>query len=309
MANPIPVDRPYKVSSVIGPDGQPLNTFDKVKTHMDAHPEYHALQEPDREQKLNRELLQIISKGINDIVDALKMKLGNNFSDSNQNAFIINQRLENLMETINIDKRNIDLNTNVIQVQGRNINVNDVDIANANNFGTLDSPHINVIQNQDPYYGPESDFNRIAIEKRLKNCQNLEFLYLKKHDEIIKIFEFTINLFDKYKYAIKVILFLLKHLVYKDPSTPGDTEKINIPIPIIPDIKKLLIDQKKIQEVINKMKTVISPDVGSAPDPDAATADANIKVQSLNDRRTVSPNLLNNKIAPQRPPRPVRLPP
>ena len=76
----------------------------------------------------------------------------------------------------------------------------------------------------------------------------------------MKIFSFTINLFDKYKYAIKVMLFLLKNLVNKDPTGPGGEEKVNIPYEIIPDIKKLLLDQKTVQGVIDKMKTVISPD-------------------------------------------------
>ena len=124
--------------------------------------------------------------------------------------------------------------------------------------------------------GDLNDYNnRLFLKKRLKNCQSIEFLYLNKHAELMKIFEFTLNLFDKYKYSTKVMLFLLKHLVYKDTDKFYDTEdntdikkikdnnvpnpiNINIPIPIIKNIHKLLLDQKKVQSVIDRMKDVIT---------------------------------------------------
>ena len=66
-------------------------------------------------------------------------------------------------------------------------------------------------------------------------------------------------LFDKYKYAIKVILFLLKNLVYKDTAT-DTTPKIDLPLPIITNIKKLVEDQNKVQGIINEMKTSLDKD-------------------------------------------------
>ena len=97
------------------------------------------------------------------------------------------------------------------------------------------------------------------ITNRLMNCENLEFLYLKKHEEIMKIFAFTINLFDKYKYAIKVILFLLKNLVNKDKETvKGGITTVDLPKPIIKNIKKLVDDQLKVQGVIDNMNIIIN---------------------------------------------------
>ena len=81
----------------------------------------------------------------------------------------------------------------------------------------------------------------------------------------MKIFAFTINLFDKYKYAIKVILFLLKNLVYKDPDT-DTTPKIDLPLPIITNIKKLVEDQKKVQGIIDDMKTSLDKDAKNFSD-------------------------------------------
>ena len=232
----------------------------------------------DMTQEINNDLLQIITKGINDIVDELKLRLGSNFTESNENAGIIKKRLDDLKAQIDNDLIDIgrnDIETITLDTQanqyepivGDDINVgdfNDIYERNPYEFINLKSPHQNVIDGQENYYGiniGEVDLDDAGIElvtNRLKNCQNLEFLYLKKHDEIMKIFAFTMNLFDKYKYAIKVILFLLKHLVYKDPAgPPGEPPKINVPLEIIPNIKKLLIDQKLVQGVINKMKTVI----------------------------------------------------
>ena len=98
------------------------------------------------------------------------------------------------------------------------------------------------------------------LQNRLLNCQKLEFYYLKKHDEVIKIFTFLLNLFDKYKYQGELLLFLLKYLVTKPdkPDRPYKSPTIKIPKSIILNIKKLIKDQDKIQEVINKMSTDIN---------------------------------------------------
>lgn len=273
-----------------------MNTQESVLGRYDAE---------DRDQILNQELLQIISRGINDIVDTLKLKLGDNFTESTESAAIIRRRLDDLKIEIDADLRNdlqpdgrsiyINPNNNyeVITEDGylnptgqQQINVEQIDIANDYDFNNLNDDHNTVLNDYDQeiLYGDETEFNQYQIENRLKNCQNLEFLYLKKHDEIMKIFAFTINLFDKYKYAIKIVLLLLKSLVYKDPETglPPNL-RVRIPIPIIPNIKKLLLDQKNIQGVINKMKTVISPDPDTPTDSIVKNAAANLKVQKLTD--------------------------
>ena len=135
-------------------------------------------------------------------------------------------------------------------------------------------------------FTPESsvlDDNGIRkVENRLLNCQKLEYYYLKKHDEVVKLFTFILNLFDKYKYQGELLLFLLKYLVKRpirpgaDPNRPGsspspgpgsspspgqqDKPTIRIPKAIITNISKLIKDQDKIQEVINTMKTRIDND-------------------------------------------------
>jgi len=91
-----------------------------------------------------------------------------------------------------------------------------------------------------------------TLNQRLTNCTNLEIKYLKKHEEIIKIFAFVLTLFDKYKYAIKVILFLLKNLV-RGPE--GFT--VNLPKPLIKNIDLLLKDQTNIQTIVDGMKKVV----------------------------------------------------
>jgi hypothetical protein len=315
----------------------------KIPTYMEDQRGVLGPYDPkDSSQVLNQELLQIISRGINDIVDTLKLKLGNNFTESNQSANDIKRRLDDLKKEIDADilkdlppdlnSISIDPNNNYEVITGDGylrpidskpqISVSDINIANDYNFNRLNDEHRPVVLNgydQSELYGVETEFTdpvRLDIENRLKNCQNLEFLYLKKHDEIMKTFAFTINLFDKYKYAIKIVLLLLKSLVYKDPETdippppppPPGTPRVRIPIPIIPNIKKLLLDQKNIQGVINKMKTVISPDNNTPPDIILEKADANLKVQKLTDR-TVPEENVSKYIRPQVAPKPVLTPP
>ena len=101
--------------------------------------------------------------------------------------------------------------------------------------------------------------NKYQLEQRLINCSHLEELYLRKHNEIIKIFGFVVNLFDKYKYAIKVILFLLKNLVRagKEPPPPPGDVSVRLPKPLITNINLLLKDQANIQTIIDGMEKVV----------------------------------------------------
>jgi len=269
----------YKTYSV----GHPNKTPEEVSKYMNEHnAQLGELSEDDKAQIMNKDLLQIISVGINNIVIELKNKLGNNFEENNENAKTITDQLNKLKNEINELQSTNNLNIESgehLKLFGKNLNY-DITQANTTDLLNLDSNYKKVIYNQDTNFISEKTSDPIVIENRLKNCQSLEFLYLKKHDEIIKIFKFTLLLFNKYKYAIKVILFLLKHLVYKDPASyektipggpsgnggPGGLGKdipipipINLPEKIIPDIAKLVRDQSTIQDVIDKMKEVIDP--------------------------------------------------
>ena len=240
----------------------------------------------DEKQEINDKLLQIISTGIDDIVLDLKKELGEDFESSNAKAFQISDILNQLKNNIDIQTETIGMaNDRRTPIRGAigfdrdnygayfvhpdkrlfyrqdihpSINDTNIQLNPARDFRNLDDSYASVLPDNIQANIPLSTIpsDKTTIENRLKNCQNLEFLYLKKHDEIMKIFKFTINLFDKYKYAIKVILFLLKNLVYKEPGT--DTTKIDLPLPIITNIKKLVEDQNAVQGIINSMETTIN---------------------------------------------------
>jgi len=108
----------------------------------------------------------------------------------------------------------------------------------------------------------QADIN--TVQTRLDNCQRLEMLYLIKHEELMKTFTFTLNLFDKYQYSTKLLLFVLKNLVNKQP--PGHPPyvpmpiRINLPKPLIRNIKELLKDQQKMGDVITEMRNALDDD-------------------------------------------------
>ena len=271
--------------------GPPTKTTDvDVENYMDSRADLREFDTDgkDRKQQINDKLLQIISKGIDDIVLNLKVQLGDDYETSNAKAFEISDFLNQLKD--NIDNQTAEIGRNAdgtivndaikIDIDGnrshtvnpnktkfyrqddihRSIDYDKIELQDTHEFKTLDDDYRPVLS--DPAAQTvvdsriEQSSDKDKIERRLKNCQNLEFLYLKKHDEIMKIFEFTINLFDKYKYAIKVILFLLKNLVYKEPGT--DTSKIDLPLPIISNIKKLVQDQNSVQGIINDMSNTLN---------------------------------------------------
>lgn len=104
-----------------------------------------------------------------------------------------------------------------------------------------------------------------TIQTRLNNCQALEILYLHKHNEVIRIFEFAKLLFTKYKYAITLILYLIKFI--NSPTLTSTTSPtssvptlttVKLPEPIITNIGKLIADQKKMKDIIDNMDTSLS---------------------------------------------------
>ena len=125
------------------------------------------------------------------------------------------------------------------------------------------------------------------VEDRLLNCQKLEYHYLRKHDEVVRLFTFILNLFDKYKYQGEILLFLLKYLVKRPGDSPDRPKQpidksIRIPRSIITNISKLIKDQESIQEVINKMKPKIFTDKDNLDYTNSTREDIKEKVSSNN---------------------------
>jgi hypothetical protein len=152
-------------------------------------------------------------------------------------------------------KNNTDVSQNNIDTQADILDLRTG--INYNTYGTNNETEITI-----------TNGNQTQLTERLKNCSRLEQLYLNKHAEIIRIFGFVVDLFDKYKYAIKVILFLLKNLVRAeqgnvqpgDPGDPGDPSSVNVrlPKPLITNINLLLKDQANIQTIIDGMENVVN---------------------------------------------------
>jgi hypothetical protein len=122
--------------------------------------------------------------------------------------------------------------------------------------------------------------NLKLLQSRLINCQYLEILYLTKHEELMKIFAFTLNLYDKYTYSIKILLFVLKNLFEPyappgcpTPQAPGEKPKIRLPKALIINIKQLLKDQKQVQNIINQMRETVDTTV-----PNLVNKDMGIRV-------------------------------
>uniref|UniRef100_A0A6C0EX63 Uncharacterized protein n=1 Tax=viral metagenome TaxID=1070528 RepID=A0A6C0EX63_9ZZZZ len=249
---------------------------------------------------LSGDLLGIIDKGVNEIVYKLKLKLGNTQNEINNSTYDIKELLNSIGLYVNSEattllKQNDDPNVVNFTLEDNKYkvptNINYFNPINPDKQFSKPEPELikdfNLTSNFSPIHSTydsnyfhennETDISTPAgldeVKKRLDNCQNLEFLYLRKHSEIMKIFAFTINLFDKYKYAIKVILFLLKYLLpntkfgekivnVDEEEGEGNRDKqvpinVKLPEPIIKNIKAMLDDEQKIQGVINTMRSVI----------------------------------------------------
>jgi len=237
----------------------------------------------------NDQLLRIIHIGIDDIIVKLKIAVDNKALDTNLGEGTIAKTNDAVLAILKVfDKFKEGNNFDGTPMVSENGVVLKPDQLNFNNkLGINVGMSMQDIDGEadilDYNTGLTSvDYNAIGVkelnltkvvdqdqlQKRLENCTALEHYYIAKHKEIIRIFNFVINLFDKYKYAIKVILFLLKNLVRANNSTtpPGSSNtshpaadvKINLPRPIITGIKLLLNDQKNIQTIITGMNAVVN---------------------------------------------------
>jgi len=221
-------------------------------------------------------ILEIFNNEINEAIIKIKKKLGTNIGDTNQNADFIMQKLNDLQQIIDNNTQENSTNTNqdyritVTKDDNRLFTpkigtkyINDYD----HTYDTLKNKNINIENldtntNIDEYSIPvkEGKISSQEVQTRLNNCHILEMLYLIKHEEVMKTFAFTLNLFDKYKYSVKLLLFVLKFLVNKKPEQAahikGDTPCVDVKLPktLIPNIQTLLQDQQKVQEVITRMQ-------------------------------------------------------
>ena len=188
-----------------------------------------------------------------------------------------------------------------------------------NEWSTLDdnsTAHYYYRGDPDNETGP---VNVDAIQKRLRRCFDLEGLYIDKHNELMDLFGFTLNLFDKYNYSVRIVLYLLKHMVYQDlgvksdvsmigsddaPSSSSDADigSIKLPRSLITNIKALLEDQGKVKTKMaglrHGMDTMKLPTSISLDDT-ANADDANTNLSWSNIIRT-SENIANivNETAP-----------
>lgn len=158
-----------------------------------------------------------------------------------------------------------------------NISINTID-DDTPDRGNLETDYSNRVQLN---LTDELELNKLT--NRLANCQYLEILYLTKHEELMKLFAFTLNLFNKYKYAIRILLYVLKNLLdARDREPPREPHReppreprphecpqcptVDLPAALIPNIKSLIIDQKKVQDVMNQMQEVLNRDQLATPE-------------------------------------------
>jgi hypothetical protein len=188
-------------------------------------------------------ILEIINDGINDIVIEIQQTIGADENTRNRNVKNIVQLLNEISNYI----------YNLDQYKKRDIYEH--------------YSERNIVYLDDPRFYDERDFAGAdevgldekgikKVENRLINCQILEQLYQNKHKELMDTFSFLLNLFNKYKNAIKLLLFLIKNLKAKGSKYPN----IRLPKTIIPDISGLLTEQAEIQAKIAKMENDISRD-------------------------------------------------
>jgi hypothetical protein len=244
---------------------------------------------PNNKIKDNENILEIINDGINRIILNIKQNLGGDYNTTNTEVTRLIAILNGITNSIDTDIGRTKVNKNTGKYEAdKNMTNYNVD-SSAYNF-------VNTLENQNPRNITDSDDIKIddesikKVQNRLDNCQNLEHLYLIKHAELMKTFAFSLNLYDKYKYTMNTLLYILKNLVNKNliagiaktttEETLGvDKKKFQIKLPktVIPSISTLLSEQKAVQDIITNMETQMNVvDNKNLKVPSEATAESEV---------------------------------
>jgi hypothetical protein len=134
------------------------------------------------------------------------------------------------------------------------------------------------------------------VQNRLENCSILEHLYLRKHSELLNTFALTVNIYDKYTIALKLLMFLIKYLVkYNSQIDDGDGElkydcKVKIPKPVIKDLKSLLDDQSRIQAALTTIKNNVNTSSGFM-----GNSEANVNIDLATGNMEAHEDLIQNR--------------
>ncbi|MBT7624529.1 MAG: hypothetical protein HN595_08365, partial [Flavobacteriaceae bacterium] len=167
----------------------------------------------------------------------------------------------------NFKRRSLDTLPNLINVSnekiGTHLNLgNDI---NERKFGDNEMEYERTVNIENPE-------NRNIVQTRLNNCYVLEHKYLQKHQELMNVFAFSLNLFDKYNNALSLLMFLIKYLVQYNTDLGNkageyDTDcNIKIPKTVIKNMGQLINDQKSVQNIINQMNDNIKTHNFTNPD-------------------------------------------
>ena len=138
--------------------------------------------------------------------------------------------------------------------------MNKIDVANTESYGN----DIKITETQ----------HLVKVQNYINNCHELEYYYANKHKELMTTFAFTLNLYDNFEYAIKIILFLLKNLgPYLEPTDGSDTEttithtdiygnkcpklSIKLPPPLLTGLQTIMKTGKDTQTVLKNMQKTL----------------------------------------------------
>lgn len=248
----------------------------------------YGLMRAEIENEINRELdkvfvsLKTTNQRVHNAIMNIKNQFINNRAGNkviltSQEAKDVSDRLGRVSRQINVELGNLttipvprrgrdnfdQYNTND-GVQGEDIIDARIGIIRAANPVNIDSYNLS-----DSVYQLPASYDTInvqnpadlqTLERRLANCTGLEYLYLRKHAELLNVFSLTINLYDKYTMALNLLMFLIKYLVkYNAESGKGIGEynldcKVKIPKPVIKNLNALLRDQESIQDTIRYIR-------------------------------------------------------
>ena len=193
---------------------------------------------------------RIVIEGIDQIINRIRVAIGNDTEYNNKINNTFRQKIpdilglvENIINSTRIND-NVEQHASIQYENGEYVKKGiDYDIIGSNNIGENLNSRYNGEEIQEDQYQNADTVNVVNINNRLLNCRTLEHLYLKKHHELIKTFAFTLNLFDKYKYATKLLLFIIKHITDKQCSEQLKGDRSELP-PILPTDNNKLVGVK-----------------------------------------------------------------
>ena len=192
------------------------------------------------------EFLALIFRNLNDVYTQMTNldAINRNLQSSDPNQFI------NTGTSTPIRRRITDINAPIVIPEI--LRSEDITMRNLHLMEEADN-----IDYEEIHLDPRNGAHVVTIQNRLNTIPIMESLYLRKHNELKQMFDFSTLLYNKFNYTLRLLLHVVSLLSEHKSTRDVTPNPIKIPKNVITNIRALIDDQPTMQTAITDARTAV----------------------------------------------------